>query len=249
MVDDLADELSARGYSADRIHGGMNQSQRDAVMGKFRSSRIEFLVATDVAARGIDVNDVEAVFNYDLPWDEEDYVHRIGRTGRAGRSGQAISLVAGREIYKLQHIERYTKMRIQRREPPSLEQIEEKRTNVFFERIRSALQSGTGFVREQPMVDRLLEQGFTSTDIACAVIQELRKQEGGGASEELPPPKYEKRESFRDQSSRPGGGGGAPGKWKGSRFNRRPAKGGSIGASGGSGGKPFFKKRKKPPTS
>ena len=114
MVDDLTDELVARGYSADRIHGDMSQAQRELVMTKFRNSGLEFLVATDVAARGIDVENIEVVFNYDLPWDEEDYVHRIGRTGRAGRSGRAFSLVAGREIYKLQSIERYTRMRIAR---------------------------------------------------------------------------------------------------------------------------------------
>src|SRR5215467_4492114 len=128
MVDDLTDELVARGYSADRIHGDMSQAQRELVMTKFRNSGLEFLVATDVAARGIDVENIEVVFNYDLPWDEEDYVHRIGRTGRAGRSGRAFSLVAGREIYKLQSIERFTRTKISRHQVPSLEQVEEKRT-------------------------------------------------------------------------------------------------------------------------
>ena len=234
MVDDLADELTARGYSADRIHGGMNQSQRDTVMNKFRNSRIEFLVATDVAARGIDVNDVEAVFNYDLPWDEEDYVHRIGRTGRAGRSGRAISLVAGREIYKLQNIERYTKMRIQKRQPPSLGEIEEKRTNVFFERIRTTLQEGK-FHRELPLVDRFLEQGFASTDIACALIQELRKAEGQ-SPEVAATPVYEKQE--RSRNERGHSSSGERGKWRGSRGNRRPS-------HGGGGGKPFFKRKRR----
>jgi ATP-dependent RNA helicase DeaD len=176
MVDDLTDELIARGYSADRIHGDMSQAQRDRVMGKFRTSAIEFLVATDVAARGIDVDNIEVVFNYDLPWDEEDYVHRIGRTGRAGKSGRAFSLVAGREIYKLQSIERYTRMKIARNQVPSVEEVEEKRTNLFFEKIRTALQQGD-FEKEARVVNRLLEQGFSSTDIACAAIQELRKDE------------------------------------------------------------------------
>ena len=176
MVDELTEEMVARGYSADRIHGDMSQAQREKVMARFRSSAIEFLVATDVAARGIDVENVEVVFNYDLPWDEEDYVHRIGRTGRAGRSGRAFSLSAGREIYKLQSIERYTRMKIPRQQVPSLEEVEEKRTNVFFERIRTALQKGN-FQKETPIVDRLLEQGFSSTDIACALVQELRKEE------------------------------------------------------------------------
>jgi ATP-dependent RNA helicase DeaD len=177
MVDTLTEELVARGYSADRIHGDMSQSQRDRVMLKFRSSGLEFLVATDVAARGIDVDNIEVVFNYDLPWDEEDYVHRIGRTGRIGRSGRAFSFVAGREIYKLQSIERFTRTKISRHQVPSLEQVEEKRTNIFFERIRKTLQRGE-FREESRIVDRLLEQGFSSTDIACALVHELRKDEG-----------------------------------------------------------------------
>jgi ATP-dependent RNA helicase DeaD len=175
MVDELADELVARGYSADRIHGGMSQAQREKVMSRFRSSAIEFLVATDVAARGIDIENVEVVVNYDLPWDEEDYVHRIGRTGRAGRSGRAMSLIAGREIYKLQSIERYTRMKIPRQQVPSLEEVEEKRTNLFFEKIRTALRKGK-FQAEAPIVDRLLSQGFSATDIACALVHELRKE-------------------------------------------------------------------------
>jgi ATP-dependent RNA helicase DeaD len=176
MVDTLTEELVARGYSADRIHGDMNQNQRDRVMLKFRSSGLEFLVATDVAARGIDVDNVEVVFNYDLPWDEEDYVHRIGRTGRIGRSGRAFSFVAGREIYKLQSIERFTRTKIARHQVPSLEQVEEKRTNLFFERIRECLKRGE-FREESRIVDRLLEQGFSSTDIACALVRELRQDD------------------------------------------------------------------------
>ncbi len=103
MVDELADHLAARGYSCDKLHGGISQMMRERVMAKFRKRGVELLVATDVAARGLDVDDIEVVFNYDLPQDAEDYVHRIGRTGRAGRSGRAITFVAGREIYKMQH--------------------------------------------------------------------------------------------------------------------------------------------------
>lgn len=176
MVDELTEEMVARGYSADRIHGDMSQAQRERVMTRFRSSGIEFLVATDVAARGIDVENVEVVFNYDLPWDEEDYVHRIGRTGRAGRSGRAFSLIAGREIYKLQSIERYARTKIPRQQVPSLEEVEEKRTNLLFEKIRTTLQKGD-FQQEARLVDRLLEQGFSSTDIACAVISAFRSEE------------------------------------------------------------------------
>ena len=187
MVDDLTDELVARGYSADRIHGDMSQAQRELVMTKFRDSGLEFLVATDVAGRGIDVENIEVVFNYDLPWDEEDYVHRIGRTGRAGRSGRAFSLVAGREIYKLQSIERYTRVRIARHQVPSVDEVEEKRGNLFFEKIRGALQRGN-FEKESRVVDRLLEQGFSSTDIACAVIHELRKDDTRNLKSEVTRP-------------------------------------------------------------
>ena len=98
-VDDLVSTLQLRGYQADGLHGDLKQSARDRVMDKFRTGRIQLLVATDVAARGIDVDDIEMVFNFDIPQDEEYYVHRIGRTGRAGRSGRAFSFVSGRNDY------------------------------------------------------------------------------------------------------------------------------------------------------
>ena len=101
QVDELISELKGRGYFADGIHGDMKQQQRDRVMDDFRSGKTEILIATDVAARGIDVDGVDIVFNYDLPQDEEYYVHRIGRTGRAGKSGLALSFISGREVYKL----------------------------------------------------------------------------------------------------------------------------------------------------
>ena len=101
QVDDLTSALKGRGYFAEGLHGDLKQQQRDRVMDNFRKGRVDILVATDVAARGIDVDDVDVVFNYDLPQDEEYYVHRIGRTGRAGREGLAFSFVVGREVYKL----------------------------------------------------------------------------------------------------------------------------------------------------
>ena len=106
MVDQLAESLKGKGYLADGLHGDLSQNQRDTVMNLFRNGRINILIATDVAARGIDVSGVEAVFNYDIPEDIEYYVHRIGRTGRAGRSGMSFTLVGGREMYKLREITR-----------------------------------------------------------------------------------------------------------------------------------------------
>ncbi|MGH7947443.1 MAG: DEAD/DEAH box helicase, partial [Opitutaceae bacterium] len=140
MVDDLDEHLHARGYMTDRLHGDISQTQRDRVMDKFRRRAFEFLVATDVAARGLDVDDLEVVFNFDLPNDAEDYTHRIGRTGRAGRKGQAFTFVSGQEIYKLQSMVRWAKLDIRRGKIPSLDEVEEARTNVFFEKIRATLE-------------------------------------------------------------------------------------------------------------
>ena len=169
MVDDLVDHLEAQGYMADRLHGDMTQAQRDRVMNKFRKSGLEFLVATDIAARGIDVDDVQAVFNYDLPYDCEDYVHRIGRTGRVGRSGRAISFVAGREVFQIRNIERYANTRIQRGRIPTDAEVGEARDNVFLGKLRATLQGGE-FKRQDHLLERLLEEGFTSADVASACL-------------------------------------------------------------------------------
>ncbi|HEY5586210.1 MAG TPA: DEAD/DEAH box helicase [Ruminiclostridium sp.] len=131
-VDELTSSLQSRGFSAEALHGDMRQEQRDKVMTMFRKGNIDILIATDVAARGIDVDDVEAVFNYDLPNDEEYYVHRIGRTGRAGRAGKAYTFIAGREIHKLRDIQRYTKSTITLIKPPSINDVEERKmTNIL----------------------------------------------------------------------------------------------------------------------
>ncbi len=177
MVDDLVDHLEAQGYMADRLHGDMTQAMRDRVMNKFRKSGLEFLVATDIAARGIDVDDVQVVFNYDLPYDGEDYVHRIGRTGRAGRAGRAISFASGREVFKIRDIERYTNTRIQRARVPTEAEVEEARENVFLGKIRAQLESGQ-FKNNEPLIGRLLEEGFSSTDVAAACLSLLQSGEG-----------------------------------------------------------------------
>ena len=142
MVDELTEHLTARGYAADKMHGDMTQAMRERVISKFRKRGLDFLIATDVAARGLDVDDIEVVFNYDLPHDGEDYIHRIGRTGRAGRSGRAITFVSGREIYKMQNIVRFTKGKIRRERIPSEEEVEEKRANSFYDALRKTLEEG-----------------------------------------------------------------------------------------------------------
>ncbi|HEY3853190.1 MAG TPA: DEAD/DEAH box helicase [Verrucomicrobiae bacterium] len=173
MVDDLVDHLNAQGYSADRLHGDMNQAMRDRVMNKFRKSGLEFLVATDVAARGIDVENIQVVFNYDIPYDVEDYLHRIGRTGRAGRSGRAITFVSGREVYQIQHIERFIRVKMRRGKAPTADEVEEARAGLVIDKVRATLKSGE-FKRQDQLIERLLEEGFSSTDIASALLHHLQ---------------------------------------------------------------------------
>jgi ATP-dependent RNA helicase DeaD len=200
MVDDLVDQLNAQGYSADRLHGDMTQLMRDRVMQKFRKSGLDFLVATDVAARGIDVDDVEVVFNYDLPYDVEDYVHRIGRTGRKGRSGRAISFASGREIFQIHNIERYANVRIQRGRPPTANEVEEARTMVFLDKLRATLKAGE-YKRHDRLIERLLEEGFASTDIASALIHHLQGNEAAPAKPARRPAEYPPPAS--DRAARP----------------------------------------------
>ncbi len=201
MVDDLVDHLEAQGYMADRLHGDMTQNMRDRVMNKFRKSGLEFLVATNVAARGIDVDDVQVVFNYDLPYDCEDYVHRIGRTGRKGLSGRAISFVSGRELFQIRNIERYANTRIHRARIPSEAEVVEARESVFIDKLRITLKSGE-FKRQDQLIERLLEEGFTSTDIASACLAQLQSGEAAPAPAPQPAeydrPERPERERFRD---------------------------------------------------
>src|SRR3954465_426059 len=188
MVDELTEHLLARGYGADKLHGDMTQAMRERVMGRFRKHKVEFLVATDVAARGLDVDDIEIVFNYDLPHDGEDYVHRIGRTGRAGKGGKAVTFVAGREIYRLEKIQRFPKSRIRRERIPSAEEVEGKRATAFAEALRETLEKGE-YKRHDEMLDRLLGQDYSATDIASALIHLLcedRTRSGQAIPEDRP---------------------------------------------------------------
>ncbi|AYO31225.1 DEAD/DEAH box helicase [Biomaibacter acetigenes] len=179
-VDELLMQLQARGYSAEGLHGDMSQSQRDRVMEKFRSGSIDILVATDVAARGLDVSDVDAVFNYDVPQNEEYYVHRIGRTGRAGRPGKAFSLVVGRDIYKLKDIQKYTRTKIVRKDVPSQSDVEETRTNSLLEKLKEVVDEG-GLGKYTQLIEKLIEEDYTSMDLAAALLKMVlvKEQEDG----------------------------------------------------------------------
>ena len=171
-VDEVADDLQAQGIPSDRLHGGIAQAQRTRVMNKFKAGGFDFLVATDVAGRGIDVDDLELVVNFDLPYDPEDYVHRIGRTGRAGKQGIAISLVTGRDVHKIRYLEKVSHSAIRRGKLPTVGEIGEKRTDALLERVRQTIEAGTAQAQMVP-VDRLLEEGADSTEVAAAILHIL----------------------------------------------------------------------------
>ncbi len=175
-VDDATDALVARGYAADRLHGDINQTMRERVMRNFRSGNVEVLVATDVAARGLDVNDIDLIVNLELPYDAEDYVHRIGRTGRAGRSGKAFSLVAGREIYLMQRIQRFINIRVERAKVPSQEELEATRVDKTFDKVKAVLE-GASYANHEHSIQRLLDIGFSPTEIASALMDLLMKDQ------------------------------------------------------------------------
>ncbi|MGE5498810.1 MAG: DEAD/DEAH box helicase [Syntrophothermus sp.] len=170
-VDELVEHLQARGYAADGLHGDMSQNIREKVMGKFRKGITELLVATDVAARGLDVDNVEAVFNYDMPQDEEYYVHRIGRTGRAGKPGKAFTFVSGNELYKLKDIQRYTKTKIKRLTVPTYDDVEEVKMNQFLDELKKMIEEG-GLKKYVQFVERLMDEEYSSLDIAAALIKQ-----------------------------------------------------------------------------
>jgi ATP-dependent RNA helicase DeaD len=170
QVDTLVEILKSRGYFAEGLHGDMSQKQRDRVMGGFRTGRVDVLVATDVAGRGIDVNDIGAVFNYDLPRDDEDYIHRIGRTGRMGKTGKAFTFIVGRQIYNLKRIERTNAITIPRHKVPSLDDLDETRMKSLADAIRKAAEKGTQS-RFLSMVESLMGEEYTAMDIAAALLK------------------------------------------------------------------------------
>ena len=178
MVDEIVADLQAKGYFAEGLHGDMGQQQRQNTLDKFRKSTLEVLVATDVAARGIDVDNVEAVFNYDLPADEEYYVHRVGRTGRAGKSGRAFTFVSGRDIYKLRDIMRFTKAQIKLEQVPSFADVSEVKTTLFLNQIKEIVEKGN-LEKYVGRVQRLLDQSeeITSLDIAAALLKMTMKED------------------------------------------------------------------------
>ena len=194
-VDELVADLKGRGYFAEGLHGDMKQSQRDRVMNGFRNGRTDILVATDVAARGIDVDDVGAVFNYDVPQDDEYYVHRIGRTGRAGREGRAFTLVVGKEIYKLKDIQRYCKTKIRRQPIPSVNDVAAIKVEKLLEQAGELIATD-GLGRMMDLLEEYLDgSDYSATEMAAAL---LAMQLGETSTQTLP------KEEFGDTGAEPG---------------------------------------------
>lgn len=219
-VDELAEGLQKRGYSADGLHGDLSQNQRDAVMRKFRDGSIDVLVATDVAARGLDVSGVTHVINFDLPQDPESYVHRIGRTGRAGKEGTAWSFVTPREIDHLHLIERVTRHRITRKPLPTMAEAIEGKQRITAERLLAMVETGDQLNEYKGIAIQLLEQ-YDSVQLLSAAMK-LLTGESKDAQVELTPedPIRAKRRGGKYDI----------------RSGRKPSGGYSGNRSGGSGG-------------
>ena len=172
MVDELSEYLTSAGYQAVGIHGDMRQSARTQGMASFKSHRTRILIATDVAARGIDVENVDAVFNFDIPQDIEFYVHRIGRTARAGREGKAYTLISGRrQFYQLRDIMSSTGAKIQQAEIPSAAEIYESRRSQFAAGVIESLSQPQP--EGEAMLRRLTEMGFTAEQVAEVALERL----------------------------------------------------------------------------
>lgn len=182
-VDDLTSSLEARGYLAGGLHGDLSQVQRDRVMKKFREGRIDTLVATDVAARGIDIDDITHVINYDIPQDHESYVHRIGRTGRAGRKGVAMTFISPREYRQLRLIMKLAHTKIQRRELPTASDVLERQKELVKERLLKVLKQDD-YDDYHTIISEVLEEGYDAVDIAAAALQLSLEGEKGAREEQ-----------------------------------------------------------------
>jgi ATP-dependent RNA helicase DeaD len=209
----LANELVVRGIPAEAIHGDLDQNARERVLGRFRSNQLKVLVATDVAARGLDIDDISHVFNYHLPDDAEVYVHRIGRTGRAGKTGVAITLLSPKEKRRMREVESLTKQQVTKTDLPTVADIHRHRENQVVETMKIWLGRGR-YKRELEMVQELIEAGHDPLNIAAAALKIARADEkqrpisevaevrSDYRSEKQLKPKNDRREKF-GRSERP----------------------------------------------
>ena len=181
-VDDLTEALKSRGLRVESLHGGISQGERDRVMKKLRAGTLELVVATDVAARGLDIGHLSHVVNYDVPSSPDVYVHRIGRTGRAGREGVAITLAEPREHWMLKNIERATKQKIEIGSVPTVADLRAKRLELTRASLRESLLAG-GFDGYRVVVESLAEE-FDPLDVAAAAVKMADPSAGGAGGDE-----------------------------------------------------------------
>lgn len=215
---ELANGLTGRGFMAEALNGDLSQDAREQVLNRFRRGQIAVLVATDVAARGLDIEDITHVFNFDLPLESEVYVHRIGRTGRAGKEGTAVSLITPNEMWRLRKIEKYARQKIERGVLPSEADIQAFREGQLVERMMVWLRRGR-CRQEKEMVFRLVDEGFDLADVAAAALKLARAEEKQRPIESLSevveaPQREERRGRERRGSERQG---------RGENNGRRPA--------------------------
>lgn len=171
MVENLEDEIAQKGYKVDSLHGDMRQSSRDNVMKKFRKGTIDVLIATDVAARGLDVSDIDIVFNYDLPQQAEYYVHRIGRTARAGKKGLSFTFVTSRDYPKFREIEKYANIKMERIDLPTKGDLERESMENLFDRVSKNILKAEDNVRYSEVLNKLLAQGHSLYDISASLLK------------------------------------------------------------------------------
>jgi ATP-dependent RNA helicase DeaD len=201
-VDSLVETLNAHGYRADALHGGMQQRQRDAVMNRFRTGKADLLIATDVAARGLDVAHLSHVFNYDLPSAPDAYVHRIGRTGRAGREGTAITLMEPREHRHLRNLEAITKQKIEVCQLPTVADLRAKRLELTRASVRERLVQGD--LDDVRVVVESLAEEFDVVDVAAAAVKLLQAASDRDSENEIPQSRPVERAAGGRGEDRPG---------------------------------------------
>jgi len=212
---ELANQLTSRGFAAEPLNGDLSQDARIQVLTRYRNGQVKVLVATDVAARGLDIDDISHVFNFDLPDDPEVYVHRVGRTGRAGREGIAISLLSPKDRWQLRRIEDYTRFKLKQAELPTIQQIENHRQALLMEQLEVWIKRGR-CRREREVVDMLILTGHSPEDVAAAALKLARGDEKKRPIDPITPikeeqfnPRDRKTERFprRSGPSGPGQGG------------------------------------------
>ena len=203
-VDELSDLLKEQGFQAEGLHGDLSQAQRDAVMKRFRNGGTSILIATDVAARGIDVDDVEAVINYDIPQDIEYYVHRIGRTGRAGRKGRSFTFANSREIYKIREIERVCHTTITEKKLPGAAKVLKAKADKYLNRAWELHEHEDIELMKNFLQRKMEEEGCDALELAAAML----KLQVGDKGEEIAADEYTKRGNRFGDRGRSGRGDG-----------------------------------------